>query len=192
MANKDGSQPGADGGAKQDAGKSGDAADDKTAVKKSNSGDAETDDELDPLDVPRQMTQRQIDAIVEKRLSRATKEAKEKAELSKEQLLEKERDEALKKANLADTRDNFIAAIGDDVSYAKASKFFRMYADDIETDDKGKITNLKDVMKTIRADWPGEFKKTPDGGADLGGGNGDRDKPAGVNMNQAIRKKFGR
>lgn len=138
------------------------------------------------------MTDDEINSIVQRRLSRATKESEDKAKLSKEQLLEKERDDARNELRIANARDGFIAASG--LEYSKASRLFRVYSNDLEFDDKGKATNVKDVLKEAKSEWPelfGEQQGKKKGDADLGGGNGDHKKGVG-GMNSAIRRAAGR
>lgn len=138
-------------------------------------------------------TQDEINDIVKRRVNRATKEKEAEAKLSKEQLLEKERDDARSELRIANARDSFIAASG--LDYSKGSKLFRVYASDLDFDDNGKPTNIKDVLKDAKSEWPELFGEQPQGkkkgDADLGGGNGDGKKAAG-GMNAAIRNAAGR
>lgn len=180
----DGGKPGADASA-QKGGNTGDAAPDKNAGKPvDNSND---DDAGGDKPKGRFVTDDEINDIVKRRLARATKDAEDKAQLSKEQLLERERDEAVKDLRVSNARDEFITASG--IDYAKASRLFKVYKDELEFDDKGKVENLKDVLKSARADWPEWFgNEKPKGGADLGGGNGDSGKKPNEGMNAIFRR----
>jgi hypothetical protein len=130
-------------------------------------------------------TDDEINEIVQRRLKRATKDADEKAQLSKEQLLEKERDDARNELRISNARDSFITKTG--IPYAKASRLFKMYSGELEFDDAGKVENMADVLKTVKAEWPEYFKNTPDGSADLGDGNGDSGKKTAGGMNDILR-----
>lgn len=185
-----GSTPGGNGDAKDKAGKQANANPDKSAeldehedLESGNDGKPAAGDKDKPQG--KFYTQDEIDKLISKRLSRATKDAEDKAQLSKEQLLERERDDAVTRLRKADARDAFITKSG--IDYGKASRLFRMYESELEFDDDGKPENISDVLKTAKAEWPELFKKGKDsqGDADLGGGQGDG-KPA-VSMNDAIR-----
>jgi hypothetical protein len=193
MADKDGEKPGANGGADDKSKSAGDNTDDAKSGTKSaaddksgegNKGDAK----------PEQVvfeSQAAVDRMIQKRIERATKDAEDNAKLSKEQLLAKERDDALAAVRTSDARDAFISQskIPD---YSKASKLFRMYASDLEFDDKGKVTNMADVIKSAKADWPEVFGKVAPGSGDLHGGKREGDKPAGSDMNSVLRRATGR
>lgn len=199
MANNDAKKAGANGGANNvdvdeddddEAGQGNAKPSKPNAGKKSDDksgGKGDADDE-------KKFSQSELDAIVERRLARAKKDADENAKLSKEQLLEKERDDAMQKVRMSDARDEFIAAADKDgLGYAQASKLFRYYRDEFEFDDKGKVENLKDVLKEAKSEWPELFdddprRKKPKGGADLGGGASGGDKSAGGSMNALIRR----
>jgi hypothetical protein len=138
----------------------------------------------------RHYTQAEIDRIVQGRVNRATKDAADKAQLSKEQLLERERDDALKLVRDRDLKDAFIETAG--IDYAKSSRLFKMYKDDIEVDKDGKPTNLKDVIGQMKKDFPEYFTaKKVEGSGDGGKGTGGDGKPGG-SMNDFLRQASGR
>lgn len=190
----DGGKPG-DNATQTKGGKSTDDATGKKAGTVDNSDDDDDRDELGSDDKPKGKfyTDDEFNSIIQRRVARATKEKDDEAKLSKEQLLEKERDEARNELRTANARDSFIAATG--LDYSKASRLFRVYANDLEFDDKGKPENMKDVIKTARSEFPEFFgdegRQRKKGDADLGGGNGDGKKTAG-GMNAAIRNAAGR
>lgn len=190
MADKDG-KPGANGGADDDdeAGKTGNADPNKDAGKGNGKGGEGDGEKAEPK---LQLTQKELDEMIAKRLNRAKKDADEKAQLSKEQLLEKERDDARKDLRIRDARDEFITSSG--IEYAKASRLFKMYESDLEFDDKGKPENMKDVLKSAKADWPEMFKGGKlEGKGDGAGGNGGKSGgEPGQDMNSILRRATGR
>ncbi len=167
----------------------------KSAGSKSKGKDAAADDDEDGEDADKSTeakksyTQSELDAIVQRRLDRATKKLTDDAKLTETQRLEKERDDALALVRERDLKDDFVTASGlSDAS--KAARLFRMYRDDMDVDDKGKVTNMKDVVKTAKADFP-ELFKVVNGKADAGGdaaGSGGSVS----DMNRQLRKMSGR
>lgn len=107
------------------------------------------------------------------------KDAEDRAELSETERAQAERDDALQKLRMRDTRDAVIeAATAAGIKNPKL--FYNAYQSDIETDDKGKITNLKDVLAVAKTESPELFASalTPEGSADGGTGKtGDGAKP---------------
>lgn len=195
MAKSDADKAGANGGAKD--GKAGSNTDDANRDQRGKAGDdANDDDSQDGKGgnaggkKPKLYDEDEVNEIVQRRLKREKKDADEKAQLSKEDLLKRERDDARKEVRVSNARDSFITA--SKLDYAQASKLFRMYKDEIEFDDDGKATNLADVVKTAKSEWPELFKPGKPGGGDLGDGNGDDGKPAGGGMNDRLRKATGR
>lgn len=182
MPNEDGLNPGADDGTLNKDG-NGDAAGnaddkDKKPVDKDKGGDAGGEPKLS-------LTQAELDALISKRVNRATKDAADKAKLSETELLKKERDEAKAEVRDRDSKDNFAIASGLDLG--KATRLFAMYKDDIEYDDAGKATNMKDVVATAKKEWPELFgKRKVEGSADGGSGSGEG-QGAGGGMNSILR-----
>lgn len=180
--------------------------DDDTANKKvgnANAGDKDADksDKSDKGDdageaekTPKAITfssQKDLDDFVSRRVNRATKDRDDRAKLSKEQQLEKDLDEARAQVRDRDLKDEFVEATG--IDSGRAGRLFRMYRDDIETDDKGHATNIKDVLITAKRDFPELFGKVRVAGkADGGEGNGGNGKAVGGDMNAALRKMAGR
>jgi hypothetical protein len=103
-------------------------------------------------------------------------------------LLEKERDDAKAEVRERDLRDDFIAATG--LAAGPARRLFAAFRDDLDIDEKGKATNLKDVVKSAQKEFPGMFGKAiVTGGGD--GGKGDGTKVGG-DMNSALRRMAGK
>lgn len=113
-------------------------------------------------------TQEELDAIIEKRVNRATKKVKDDANLSETDRLKKENAELKKGLAESALKDKFTAKAGIDA--AKGGRLFRMYKDEFEFDDTGKCTNLDSVLKEAKTEWPELFTK-PKGGADGAAGN---------------------
>lgn len=197
MPKADGLNPGDDAGADKTGGSdngdaAGNAADDATNKGKAGAGKPGAGKDEGGDEPKLQFTQKELDDMFARRLARANRDAEDKAKLTKEQLLERERDDALSKVRNADARDSFIEASG--IEYAKASKLFRMYRDDIEFDKSGKPENLKDVIATAKKEWPELFTvdKKRLGGGDGGAGGSGNGESATQGMNQLIRERAGR
>lgn len=87
-----------------------------------------------------------------------------------------------------------IAAAGKAGAKAdKALRIVRLYADDLDVDEDGRVANLDDVIAQAREDEPGWFGRST-GSADGGAGrNGSGAKPdATTEMNTLIRRAAGR
>lgn len=199
MPENDGSQPGADDSAETKSGKDANAGG-KKAGSKTTDDDESDDDEDEPGKAAGDKSkagqvvfasQADVDKMIQKRVERATKKLADDAKLSETERLEKERDDALALVRERDLKDDFINASG--LDSAKATRLFKMYRDDFDVDDKsGKVTNMKDVLKTAKSDWP-ELFKVVTGKGDGGGGSGDGSgKAVDGDMNSALRKMAGR
>jgi hypothetical protein len=196
MPKSDADKAGANGGANDDS-KAGKNTDDANRNQRGKAGDDANDDdgqdgtgEGGKKKAGKVMTDDEINEIVQRRLKRATKDAEEKAQLSKEELLQRERDDARNELRVSNARDAFITATK--IDYGKASRLFRMYKDEIEFDDNGKPTNLADVIKTAKSEWSDLFKPEKPGAGDLGDGNDDDGKSTSGGMNQRLRNATGR
>jgi len=187
-----GENPGEDDDATKQSEKNGDAAGKKAGDKSKGgkAGEGSDDDEGDDADEDkgRKYTQAEIDKIVQRRVNRATKDAKDKAELSETELLKKERDDAKAEVRERDLKDEFILKSGIDA--VKATRIFRMYRDEIDVDETtGKATNLADVLKTAKADFPESFSKLK---GSIDARKNDDEKSVEGDMNSAIRRATGR
>lgn len=181
---------GDDGSAANKAGKNTGDATGKKADKSSGKGKDKSSEGGDDDQKPKgkMMSDDDINSIVQTRLARERKKDADNAKLTETERLTKERDEALTKAAESDIKDAFITESG--LEYAKALKLFRMYRPDIETDDKNKPTNLKDVMKTARDEYPELFpSKLPKNKGDAAKTG---DNSSGSSFNDAIRRRAGR
>jgi hypothetical protein len=199
MPNQDGLTPGGDGSADT---KSGNGADDGAAKNKSGNGsegdkaggDKGTKDDDDGKAGQVVFgSQKELDDLIARRVSRATKKAEDDAKLTEQQRIEKERDDALALVRERDIRDDFVAKA--DVSPTIARRIYAAYKDDIDIDDKGKATNIDEVIKTAKKEMPALFSKSvvKPGGGDGGSGTGGEGVKAGEGgMNNALRQMAGR
>jgi hypothetical protein len=191
-ADKAGANAGADDKSKQAVDNTDDATSGKNAADKNKSDEGNKNGDGDSKS--KQIvfeSQEAVDRMIQKRIDRIQKDDAEKAKLSKEQLLEKERDDALQSVRVSNARDAFIEKAGIK-DYAKATKIFRMYQSELEFGTDGKPSNLPDVIKSAKSDWPELFGKVAPGGGDLGEGKGDGQKSAGSDMNSLLRHATGR
>lgn len=193
MPKENGGQPGADDSAETKSAEQ----DGNAAGKNAGSNDDDEDDDEgggsdkdDKAGVITFKSQAELNALIQRRVDRATKKIADDAKLTKEQILERERDEALKLVRERDLKDDFELASG--LDKAKAARLFRMYRDDFDVDDKGRVLNMKDVLKSAKADFP-ELFKVVNGKGDGGSGSGDGSgKPIDGDMNATLRKMAGR
>lgn len=190
MAKNDGETPGVDDDATQQSDESGEPAGEKTGDKSKKGGKGKDDVTDDDKPKGKFYSDDDINKMIQNRVARATKDAADKAQLSKEQLLEKERDDALNLVRERDLKDDFVNALK--IDSAKGMRLFRMFRDEIETDEKGKALNLNDVVKTAKAEFPEFFKPAGRGKADGAEGGGDKGSAAGGDMNSFIRTAAGR
>ncbi len=113
-------------------------------------------------------------AKAEKDWEKKVADAEKKAKMTEDEKLKAERDEALAGLRERDTRDSVIEQAG--AAGVKNPKlFYNAYKSDLETDDKGKITNLKEVLESAKTESPELFtaapqQQQPQGSADGGAG----------------------
>lgn len=137
-------------------------------------------------ETPKTYTQAQLDAEKkkwEKESEKNLKAAEAKAKLSEDERLKTERDEALAQLRMRDTREA-VTAEAEKAGVKNPRLFYNAYKEDLETDDKGKITNLKDVLDAAKTESPELFgtpAPTPEGGADAGEG---KQTPSGLTKEQ--------
>lgn len=140
-------------------------------------------------------TQADIDAAEERGRRSAAAEAKRKekdAQLSESDRLKQRAEEAEARLREREGRDLFERAARD-AGGANTAKLYRLVKDEIEYDEQGKPTNLKELVAFAKRDYPEEFgggHKTA-GSADGGAGN----KSAASlqpSMNDFIRRLTGR
>lgn len=190
-ADNAGEDTGADEGLKGGNGGNGNADDkDKPGNKSVTGGDADKDDEKSGAITFK--SQKELDDMIARRVSRATKKAEDDAKLSKEQLLEKERDEAKREVLERDLRDDFVEQTG--LPIGPGRRLFKMYRDDLDIDDKGKAGNMADVVKQAKKDFPEAFKAVADDTSKRkpkGDGGEGSDGKVGGDMNSALRKMAG-
>lgn len=122
----------------------------------------------------------------EKAWEKKVADADAKAKLTEDERLKAERDEALSKLRERDTRDSVVES-AEKAGVKNPKLFYNAYKDELEFDDKGKITNLKEVLESAKTESPELFTpaKRADGSADGGEGNGN---PAGGLTKEMIEK----
>lgn len=188
MPENDGEQPGADTGADDKGGKGGNGNADEKPGNKTEKPKGDDDDK------PGRVTfesQADLDAVIQRRVDRALKAEKAKAELSETDRLKKDAEDARAEVRERDLRDDFVAKTN--LPAGQAQRLFKMYRDDIDTDDNGRATNLDDVIKSAKKDFPDMFKPAPKvkGGGDGSDGT-DGGKAIAGDMNAALRHMAGR
>lgn len=203
MPNADGHTPGDNGGADNTAGQGGNDDASRNASGNGNGGKDGTgkdgkgsgNDKSGGGDAAGKIvfeSQADLDALIQRRIARATKKLEDDAKLTAEEKLQKERDEALALVRERDMRDEFVAKA--DVSPAVAQRIFKAYRDEIEVNDVGKATNLDEILKMAKKEMPQVFAKhsgIKPGGGDGGSGTGG-DGTTGGDMNSALRRMAGR
>lgn len=171
---------------KSNSGESGDAG--ATKDEKQQAGDAGAggsddksgagDEKHEPEE--KKFSQSDLDRILKKEREKIEKKSK----LTEDERIKQERDDAIKELNERKAFDDFDAAASS-AGATKSRALFKLMKDDLEYNDQGKITNLKDVMKTARNDYPEFFKKVE--GSGDGGAGGERSSTK--SMNDFIRGK---
>lgn len=197
MANEngDGVNPGDDVGAKNDGsaknteGKTGKQPDGKNAGAGNGGGDDDATGTGEIVFKTKKDFDDTVNTIVSNRLNRERKDAESKAKMSETEKLEFERDAANKRASESDLKDSFIIA-NSDMPYDKALRMYKYYRNDLEVDGNGKITNLADVQKTMRAEFKELFPAKVKGKSD--GGDGGNQKAVGSGMNDWLRQSKAR
>lgn len=189
--NDNGVTPGADAGAENEGGKGGNGnADQKPGneSKKGGKGDDAGADE--PAGLVTFKSQADLDAVIKRRVDRALKDEKAKAELSETDRLKKDAEDARAEVKERDLRDDFVAKSG--LTVSAGQRLFKMFRDDLDVDDNGKATNLDAVLKDAKKEFPTLFGKAGVIDAGKGDGAAGNDKAAGGDMNSALRRMAGR
>lgn len=110
-------------------------------------------------------------------------DAEKKAKMTEDEKLKAERDEALAGLRERDTRDSVIEAAGA-AGVKNAKLFYNAYKSDFETDDKGKITNLKEVLDAAKTESPELFTAAPQPQGSADGGTGKDNNTGGLTKEQ--------
>lgn len=131
-------------------------------------------------------SQADIDAAVkkaQKEWEKKVSDAEAKAKLSDDERLQQERDEARAALRERDARDSVIADAGK-AGVKNANLFYNAYKSQLEIDDKGKITNLDDILKSAKAESPELFNVAPTPGGSADGGEGNNSNNGGLSKEQ--------
>lgn len=145
-------------------------------------------------DKSKTFTQADVDRIVKQRLKDAEKrqeKEREQANLSETERLKNENAELKRQGHLRDAKEDIVAAARKAGMKAAASvdRLWRLIKDDVELDEKGKVTNLKELVAAAKELDEDLFPKRP-GTAD--GPQGNNGTPVSQSMNDLIRRSAGR
>jgi DNA polymerase III delta prime subunit len=139
-------------------------------------------------------TQDELNTIIQKRLEKAERDwqkkitdAEAKAKLSEDERTKAELKEARDQLAERDRRDT-VKEAAKNAGVKNARLFYNAYKDDLETDAKGKITNLKEILETAKIESPELFTEQakPAGSAD--GGTGKDTAPTGLYTKEQLEK----
>lgn len=141
----------------------------------------------------RKFTQADLNSFLKRETQRELKKEIARMEVERK---EKEKPELerlqgeLARANASlkerDARDTVIEAVSEKKYGAKNPRaVYRLVKDDLETDDKGAITNLKDVLNQAKLDYPELFITA---NASIDGNRGRNAAPGTVDMSDVIRQ----
>jgi len=112
------------------------------------------------------------------------KKKEDEGKLSTEEREKRRADEAEARLRTREARD-VLEEAAKDAGASNPTKLYRLVKDDLEFDDNGKPTNLKEVLVRAKREFPDEFgSKRPPGSADGGAGRG---SGTGRTMNDLIR-----
>ena len=151
-----------------------------------------------PVD-EKKFTQAEVEEMFKKRLSKAVKSELRKLTDGKDPDDKPDANELQRRAEDAETRARALEAKDELFDFVDNPRnkvglkpesrklFWKLAKDELEYDDEGKPTNLKEVVSGLKEEAPALFMAA--GSADAGRG---RQTPANVNMNQLIRNAAGR
>lgn len=118
-------------------------------------------------------------AKAQKEWEKKVSDAEAKAKLTEDERLKAERDEALAGLRERDARDSVIeAAAAAGVKNPKL--FYNAYKTELEVDDKGKITNLKEVLESAKVESAELFTAAPQPQGSADGGTGKENNGGGL------------
>ena len=110
-------------------------------------------------------------AKAQKDWEKKVKDAETRAKLTEDERLKAERDDALANLRERDTRDAVIEEAGKS-GVKNPRLFYNAYKSELETDQSGKITNLKAVLESAKTESPELFTAAPQPGGSADGGEG--------------------
>lgn len=156
-----------------------DAVNDKKAGASAGADDAADTGKEPDAAKPKTYTEAEYQAALKKAQKDADKkiaDAEAKAKLSDDERKDKELADAQAALLERDTRDEVIAA-AEKAGVKNPRLFYNAYKSELERDNAGKVTNLKDVLEAAKTEAAELFTSVekPQGGADAGTGN---NKPA--------------
>jgi hypothetical protein len=138
---------------------------------------------------PTTFTQADLEAAEARGRKAALADAKKKEDAGKLSAEEREKqraDDAESRLRQREARD-VLEGAAKDAGASNPTKLYRLVKDELEFDDKGRPSNLKEVIAQAKRDFPDEFGvKRPPGSADGAAG---RSSGTGRSMNDLIRGK---
>lgn len=147
-------------------------------------------------DVEKKFTQAEVDAMFQKRLSKAVKaELKKMSGEDGEQPDVKDLQRGVEEANrnlrfyqARDQVEDYIADKRNNANIRNVRAFCRYFKDDFAFNDEGQVSNLKDLYMRAKVETP-ELLGMVTGSADGAAGNGQQ--AVGGDMNQILRRSVG-
>jgi len=110
-------------------------------------------------------------------------DAEAKAKLSEDERTKAELAETRAALRERDARDSVTDAAGR-AGVKNARLFYNAYKSELEFDDKGNVTNLKDVLESAKTESPELFTSTPAPGGSADGGEGNNTNTGGLTKEQ--------
>lgn len=147
-------------------------------------------------DVEKKFTQAEVDAMFQKRLSKAVKAelkkmGSEEGEQPDVKDLQRGVEEAQRNLRFYQARDqveDYISDKRNNANIRNVRAFCRYFKDDFTFNDEGQVTNLKDLYTRAKVETP-ELLGMVTGSADGAAGNGQ--SVVGADMNQLLRGAVG-
>lgn len=137
-------------------------------------------------DKPKSFTQEEVNSLLAKErktFEKKTADAEAKAKLSEDERKDAELAEARAALRERDARDTVTEQAGK-AGVKNAKLFYNAYKSELEFDDKGNVTNLKDVLASAKTESPELFTATPTPSGSADGGEGNNTNTGGLTKEQ--------
>jgi|GEM_PF-6312051 len=161
------------------------AAGDDAGKKSSDDGGNDDDAGEGKQDPPKKkaektFTKAEIDAAAKKAVEDAKKKWEDEKDLTELERLKKENADLQASNRLRDARDEVVESLGKAGAKSPAL-IFNSIKDQLKFDDAGKLINSKDLIESVKGDFPEQFgDEKPEGG--IGGGAGQGGKGSGEKL----------